>query len=43
MASKLEVEVEAKCSADKFWEGIKESSDLFPRISGQCKSIDREG
>lgn len=41
MASKLEVEVEVKSSADKFWGGIKESSDLFPKIfPDQFKSIE---
>lgn len=28
---KLEVEIEVKSSADKFWESIRESTTLFPK------------
>eukprot|EP00262_Sarcandra_glabra_P011091 TRINITY_DN26796_c0_g1_i1.p1 TRINITY_DN26796_c0_g1~~TRINITY_DN26796_c0_g1_i1.p1 ORF type:complete len:169 (+),score=45.42 TRINITY_DN26796_c0_g1_i1:50-508(+) len=40
-SGKLEVEVELKSGADKFWEAIKESSTLFPKIfPEQYKSIE---
>ncbi|XP_068636366.1 MLP-like protein 423 [Aristolochia californica] len=41
MVSKLEVEVEVKSSADKFWEGIRQSVTLFPKIFPEMyKSIE---
>ncbi|XP_073009982.1 MLP-like protein 423 [Typha latifolia] len=41
MASKIEVEVEVKSSADKFWGAISDSKDLFPKIfPEQYKSIE---
>ncbi|KAF8390368.1 hypothetical protein HHK36_024893 [Tetracentron sinense] len=38
---KLEMEVEVKSSADKFWEAISDSATLFPKIfPEQYKSIE---
>lgn len=31
MASKLEVDVEVKCSADKYWECIKDATFILPK------------
>lgn len=35
MGSKVEVQAEVKANADKFWESIRESSSLFPKIFPQ--------
>ncbi|XP_075493080.1 MLP-like protein 423 [Primulina tabacum] len=35
MGSKVEVEAEVKANANKFWESIRESSTLFPKIFPQ--------
>ncbi|KAH6826747.1 hypothetical protein C2S53_012274 [Perilla frutescens var. hirtella] len=35
MASKIEVEVELKSSAEKIWSGIRESTTLFPKALPQ--------
>ncbi|XP_077217377.1 MLP-like protein 423 [Tasmannia lanceolata] len=41
MASKLELDVEIKSSADKFWGGIRDSATLFPEIFPELyKSIE---
>lgn len=41
MASKMEMEVELKSSADKFWGAIVDSNDLLPKIfPQQYKSIE---
>ncbi|KAG9448762.1 hypothetical protein H6P81_008727 [Aristolochia fimbriata] len=41
MASNLDVEVEVKSSADKFWEAIRDSISLFPKIFPEMyKSIE---
>ncbi|XP_010928576.1 MLP-like protein 423 [Elaeis guineensis] len=41
MASKAEMEVEVKSSADKFWGALRDSTDLFPKIfPEQYKSIE---
>lgn len=41
MASKAEVEVEVKSSADKFWRALRDSTDLFPKIfPDEYKSIE---
>ncbi|PIA62157.1 hypothetical protein AQUCO_00200276v1 [Aquilegia coerulea] len=38
---KLEFELEVKCSADKFWGGMKDTTVLFPKIfSNRFKSIE---
>ncbi|KAH0450225.1 hypothetical protein IEQ34_020917 [Dendrobium chrysotoxum] len=40
MAKKLEIEVEVSSPADKFWEILRDSTDLFPKIfPQQYKSI----
>ncbi|KAH7515763.1 hypothetical protein FEM48_Zijuj10G0060700 [Ziziphus jujuba var. spinosa] len=40
-SGKLEVEIEVKASADKFWECIRDSTNLFPKaLSHDYKSID---
>lgn len=40
MAGKLDVEVEVKTNADKFWESIRDSSTVFPKaLPHQYKSI----
>ncbi|RVW47190.1 MLP-like protein 423 [Vitis vinifera] len=31
MASKLEVDVEVKCNAEKYWESIRDSNTIFPK------------
>lgn len=39
-SGKLEVEVEVKSSAEKFWETIRESTTIFPKaLSHDYKSI----
>ncbi|KAI0491936.1 hypothetical protein KFK09_026199 [Dendrobium nobile] len=35
MAKKLEIEVEVSSPANKFWESIRDSTDLFPKIFPQ--------
>ncbi|XP_078151717.1 MLP-like protein 423 [Carex rostrata] len=41
MAAKSEVEVEVKSAPEKFWEAIRSSTDLFPKVfPEQYKSID---
>ncbi|KAK8959386.1 MLP-like protein 423 [Platanthera guangdongensis] len=41
MATKIEVEVEVNSPADQFWEAIRDSTNLFPKIfSQQYKSIE---
>ncbi|MQL86226.1 hypothetical protein Taro_018757 [Colocasia esculenta] len=41
LAGKLDVEVEVKSQADKFWRGIRNSADLFPdAFPDQYKSIE---
>lgn len=41
MASKVEAEAEVKSPADKFWEAIRDSTALFPKIfPEQYKSIE---
>ncbi|KAK6922133.1 Bet v I/Major latex protein [Dillenia turbinata] len=41
MASTLGVEVEVKSNADKFWQGIRDSTTLFPKLfPDQYKSIE---
>ncbi|KAF8390367.1 hypothetical protein HHK36_024892 [Tetracentron sinense] len=40
---KLEVEVEVKSSADKFWESIRDSTTLFPKIFPEQYKISRDG
>ncbi|XP_068643991.1 MLP-like protein 423 [Aristolochia californica] len=41
MASKLEVEVDVKSSADKFWDCLRQSAILFPKIFPEIyKSIE---
>lgn len=40
-SGKLEVEVEIKSAADKFWENIRNSTNLFPKVfPDQYKSIE---
>ncbi|XP_020083130.1 MLP-like protein 423 [Ananas comosus] len=41
MASKVDVQVEVKSPADKFWGAIRDSTDLFPKVfPSQYKSIE---
>uniref|UniRef100_A0A1D1ZGT8 MLP-like protein 423 n=1 Tax=Anthurium amnicola TaxID=1678845 RepID=A0A1D1ZGT8_9ARAE len=41
LAGELEVEVDVKSPADKFWRGISDSTELFPKIfPDQYKSIE---
>ncbi|XP_058115419.1 MLP-like protein 423 [Magnolia sinica] len=41
MGGKLDLEVEVKTPADKFWGAIKDSKDLFPKVfPQQYKSIE---
>ncbi|KAK8949729.1 MLP-like protein 423 [Platanthera zijinensis] len=41
MAAKIEVEVEVNSPADQFWEAIRDSTNLFPKIfSQQYKSVE---
>lgn len=41
MAAKSEMEVEVKSAPEKFWEAIRGSTDLFPKVfPEQYKSID---
>ncbi|KAG8366190.1 hypothetical protein BUALT_Bualt17G0050800 [Buddleja alternifolia] len=41
MASKLEVELEVKSSAEKIWESIKDSATIFPKaLPDQYESIE---
>lgn len=40
-SGKLEVEIEVKAPADKFWESIRDSTTLFPKaLSHDYKSIE---
>ncbi|KAK7361961.1 hypothetical protein VNO77_04057 [Canavalia gladiata] len=40
-SGKLEVEIEVKCNADKFWDTIKDSAEIFPKaFPNDYKSIE---
>ncbi|TKY58605.1 defense response [Spatholobus suberectus] len=39
-SGKLEAEIEVKSSADKFWGAIKDSAEIFPKVSNDYKSIE---
>jgi hypothetical protein len=40
MASKVELVVEVKSSADKMWTALRDSTELFPKIFPEYKSIE---